>query len=75
MHGAESNCYACYVTKSHVVNAFLYKMQHEKYYSDVKIDHASISSLPETCTGISSQLHSISIENGVSSSNDSNIPT
>ena len=49
-------------------------MQHEKYYSDVQIDHASISSLPEACIDISSQIHSISIDNGVSSSNDSNIP-
>ena len=72
-NGTKGNCYACYVNKSHVLNALLYKMQHEKYYSDVKIDHASISSLPEACTDISSQLHSISIDNGVSSSNDSNI--
>lgn len=73
-HGTEGNCYACYVTKSHVVNAFLYKMQHGKYYTDVQINHVSISSLPEACTDISPQLHSISIDNGVSSSIDSNIP-
>ena len=72
-HGTEGNCYSCYVTKSHVVNALFYKMQHDKYYSHVQIDHASISSLPEACTDISSQLHSTSIENYVSSSNDSNI--
>ena len=72
-HGTKGNCYACYVTKSHVVNALLYKMQHDKYYSDVQINHVSISSLPEACTNISSQLHSISTDNGVSSSIDSNI--
>ena len=58
------DCYACYVTKSHVVNAFLYNMQHDKYYSDVQIDHALISSLPEACIDIFSRIHYISINNG-----------
>ena len=73
-HGREGKCNDYYVTKSHVFNAFLYKMQHEKYYSDLQIYHVSISSLPEACTDISSQIHSISTYNGVSSSIGSNIP-
>ena len=30
-NGTKGNCYACYVTKSHVLNALLYKMQHKKF--------------------------------------------
>ena len=61
------------MTKSHVVNAFLYKIQNDKYYSDVQLDHASISTLPEACTDVSSQLHFVSIEIDTSPLMDSSI--
>ena len=49
-------------------------MQNDKYYSDVQLYHASISSLPEACTDVSSQLYFISIEIDISSLMDSSIP-
>ena len=69
----KGKCYDCYVTKSLVVNAFLYKIQNDKYYSDVQLDHASISSLPEACTDVSSQLHFVSTEIDISPLMDSSI--
>ena len=61
------------MTKSHVVNTFLYKIQNDKYYNDVQLDHASISSLPEACTDVSSQLHFVSTKNDISPLMDSSI--
>ena len=71
----KGKCYDCYVTKSHVVNALLYKIQNDKYYSDVQLDHASISSLPEACTDVSSQLHFVSTEIDISPLMNSSIPS
>ena len=73
-HGKKGKCYDCYVTKSHVVNAFLYKIQNDKYYSDVQLDHASISSLLEACTDVSPQLHFVSTEIDIYPLVDSSIP-
>ena len=40
----------------------------------MELDHASISSLPEACTGVSSQLHFVSTEIDISPLMDSSIP-
>ena len=61
-HGGKGKCYDCYVTKYHLINAFLYKIQNDKYYNDVQIDQNVLASLPTTRTNVSSQLHSVSLE-------------
>ena len=72
-HRKKDRCYDFYVTKSHVVNALLYKIQNDKYYSDVQLDHDSISTLPEACIDVSSQLHFVSTKIDISPLMDSYI--
>jgi hypothetical protein len=61
-HGGKGKCYDCYVKKYHVINALLYKIQHDKYYNDIQIDQIALASLPTTHTNVSTQLHSVSTE-------------
>jgi hypothetical protein len=66
-HGGKGEFYDCYVTKYHVINAFLYKMQND---NDVQIDQNSLASLPTTCTNVSSHLHYMSMETFISSNEE-----
>jgi hypothetical protein len=72
-HGGKGKCYDCYVKKYHVINAFLYKIQHEKYYNDVQIDQNVLASLPTMCTNVSTQLHYVSTKNLNSPTEEPNI--
>jgi len=71
-HGGKGKCYDFYVTKSQVINALLYKMQNEKYYNDVPIDQNSLTSLPTAHANVSYRLNFVSIENSITSNEESN---
>lgn len=55
----EGKKYDCYVNRFNVMDALSYKIQHDRYYSDVIINVAATELLPLTPTDISDFLHTL----------------
>ena len=55
-HNVESKYYECYVKRSRVMPAFLFKIEHDQYYQDVIFDYDSVNALPKRSTNVSSRL-------------------
>lgn len=71
-HAAQSKYYACYVKRSRVIAAFLFKIQHDQYYQDVVIDYDSVNSLLERSIDASSRLEFVDCDIEESKINEAN---
>eukprot|EP01018_Ginkgo_biloba_P038592 Gb_30228 [translate_table: standard] len=60
--GEEGRNYDCIVKRSRVMNALLFKIQHDKYYADVEIDEQAMLLLPEHPMDVSSLLSTIEVD-------------
>ena len=56
LNGTQSKYYECYVKRSRVMAAFLFKIQHDQYYRDVVINYDLVSALPKRSTDASPGL-------------------
>ena len=55
-HNTKGKYYDCYVNRSQVFNASRFKIERDKYYSDVEIEFESIALVPERTTNVSGKL-------------------
>lgn len=76
-HSAQPKYYECYVKRSQVMVALLFKIQHDQYYRDVVIDYDLVNALPERSTDVSSRLKFVDcniIESEINETNNEGFP-